>query len=93
VEALLKYYFLNPNFAENNPFFLFLDEKFHGRLIGSSQAAREQAFSEMWIPNVECWFPGDISLEAISEVLQVEVHQELTPLTEAVLKAWQTKPS
>ncbi len=79
--GLDRLYFLDPAPDVGNPLFLLLDASFHAELIpwtaGTSQ--------EMRIPQVECWYPGDVELTKIRKVIDVRVKRPpLDPYTRAL---------
>ncbi len=80
--ALENFYFLNPPYTENNPFFLFLSESLHHKLVPWTHARDEQAWQEMFIPIVEGFYPEDIPITCISRVVAVRVRQAKTMQSE-----------
>jgi hypothetical protein len=52
--------------------YLFPGENALKQVIGPARPA-DAAFEEMLIPDVECWFPGDLPLDLVHEVLTVRV--------------------
>jgi len=52
--------------------YLFPGENALKQVIGPARPAYA-AFEEMLIPDVECWFPGDLPLDLVHEVLTVRV--------------------
>jgi len=86
-ESLEKYYFLNPSFCNDNPFFLLVSEGLYPKLISWKKAWVEKAYEKMLIPYVECWFPGDIPIDGVAEVLEVKVQRKKSPFTKAILEA------
>ena len=86
-DALSKYYFLNPSFANNQPVFLFLNPACFERLVPWSRWKDEQAFGEMVIPYVEAGYPDDIHLALIDAALRVEVDNPPSPLELAIRAA------
>lgn len=91
-DALMKYYFLNPHFAEDHAFFLYLNDSLYPDLIPCNVAEKEEVYSEMWIPNVEAWYKGTISVEALDGILEVKVEPaKLGPWSEAVVRAWKLR--
>ncbi len=72
-EALLKYYFLNPFFDESTHVYLFISECAWPYLISWERAKQEKAWKEMFIPDVETWYPGDIPISLVSDALVVTV--------------------
>lgn len=77
-DALMKFYFLNPFHNQNKPIFLILSPTLHLKLIDYTVAKREVGYGEMYIPYVECWYPGSIPLEDIDKIIEVTV--ECPPL-------------
>lgn len=71
--ALRKFYFLNPSFTENNPIFLILSRSIYSTLIPWTRARDEHAWKEMFIPHVESFHQGDISVSCISRVVSVKI--------------------
>lgn len=71
-EVLAKFWFLNPSSAGNRPVFLLMNEMVTPKLIPWT-TAREAGYREMWIPNAECWYPGDIPVSEIETILRVNV--------------------
>ena len=86
-EALLRYYFLNPSFTDNQPVFLFLNTACFERLVPWSRWKDEKAYGEMVIPYVEAGYPGDIPVSLIDGVLRVEVDKPVGPLEAAIRAA------
>ncbi len=72
MRGLIKYWFLNPPFAGDQPVFLFLSTEIYPRLMPWHQAARDGK-GETWIPYVESWYPDDVELRYIDSVLTVSV--------------------
>lgn len=81
-DALCKYYFPNPTFANDNPIFLFLGEEVYPKLIQWTDAEAEKAYSEMWVSYIECWHPGDIPFNKITDILEVRVKRDLNSIEE-----------
>jgi len=77
VESFYKYYFLNPDHVNNNPIFLIISEDLYPSLISWEKAKNECNVKEMYIPYIECWYPGDISVDKIKEVIEVEVNEDI----------------
>jgi hypothetical protein len=74
-DALMKFYFLDPMADRpQNPAFLFLDDSEYGRLVPGTSAKGNHG--EMWIPFVESWYPGNLPLTAITEVLAITITRE-----------------
>ena len=74
-EALGRFYFLNPPYSQNKPVFLIISPRLYSSLvlINDAKAKEEIGYKEMYIPDVECWYPGSISLEYVEEILEVTV--------------------
>jgi len=72
-KALMKFYFLNPYPNRNRSVFLILSPKLYFNLIDYTEAKKGTGYREMWIPHVECWYPGSIQLKDIDEVIRVTV--------------------
>jgi hypothetical protein len=68
----------------DDPVFLFLDPSAYGDLI-NSQATRGD-YSEMWIPFVESWYPGEISTAVLHRALRIEVQRAPEPDFEKILR-------
>jgi len=68
-KALMKFYFLKPFHYQNVSVFLILSPRFYSNLIYDTQ--EEIGWKEIYIPHVECWYPGNIPLEYIDEVIEV----------------------
>lgn len=71
-ESLRKYNFLNPRSANNNPVFLFISKKVYNDLIPWTEA-HENARGKMYVPYIECWYPGDIFIRHITGALILRV--------------------
>lgn len=79
-QALDKYYFLGPSwfcnrtpaFSEWNLAYLFLDSAACSDLVQNESAQEEEPHGH-YIPEAEVWFPGNIPLDLIEEVLQVRI--------------------
>jgi len=70
--ALDNFYFLNPRWQRSAYFFV-VSSSVWSQLIETSVAKSEIGFKEMWIPYVECWFPKDLLLDHIDEVIEVKI--------------------
>lgn len=86
-EALQKYFFLKPFFDENEHVYLFISESVWPYLISWERAAREEAWKELFIPDVEVWYPGDIPISLVSDVLAVTVQTRTNPLAARLIEA------
>jgi len=76
-DALMKFYFLNPFRNKSDPYFFIVSSSAWSQLIDTSVAKSEIGFKEMWIPDVECWFPKDLSLDHVDEVIEVKIDHSL----------------
>lgn len=76
-EALMRYNFLHPFYSEKKTYFFQISAAIYPSLIDTSEAKKEIGCSEMWIPNVECWYPSDLSIDYIEKVTQVQVNNIL----------------
>ncbi len=92
-DALLRYYFLNPTFAACNPIFLIMSQNIFAHLISWKRAEAEQAYKEVWIPNVEVWYDGDISLDEISRGVDVRITPTPSAHREMLEAIWSKKRS
>lgn len=72
-DALMKFYFLNPPSCHNMPIFLILSQQLYSSLIYDTEAKKEIGYGEMYIPHVECWYPGNIPLEYIDKIIEVTI--------------------
>jgi len=71
-EAMRHYYFLNP-FNQNISIFLILSRTDYPKLIYDTKAKKEAGYKEKYVPHVECWYPGNITLKYIDEILEVRI--------------------
>ena len=85
-DGLLKYYFLNPSFANNRPVFLLLSPSCYVQLIPWSKWKSEQAWAEMVVPYIEAGFPGCIGVGFIEEVFLADIENPPGKL-EQILRA------
>ena len=79
------FYFLGIRELSNKQVHLILKDEYYAKLIYTEQAKAEIGFKEMWIPYVECWYPEDLPLSNIKEMIIVNIQRD--PKTEALLKA------
>jgi len=84
--ALEEYPFLNPPSAENKPIYLFISEGLFPELISHMEARAERAklkdakvWKEIWVPNAEAWFRGNIPIDNISRGVRVHVKRAHSP--------------
>ena len=73
--ALHCFYFLGPHQLGNKVVYLILSHNSHSILISNKTAALETGYREMMIPRVECWYPGDLPVESITEVIKVSIRR------------------
>ncbi len=74
-DALTRLYFLRPNNWDKVIYFI-LSSEYHSDIIDISQVKKDEKKDKkyyMWIPEVECWYPSDISLGNISEIIEVNI--------------------
>jgi len=79
-ESLDNYYFLNPEFAENRPVYMFLNACCFDKLVPWSRPNEESARGDIVIPYVEAGYPGDLDFGLIDELLRLDIDQPLSPL-------------
>ncbi len=81
--ALSNFYFLNPPSTRNNPVFLFISPSKYPELIPWTRARDDGALRQglAFIPKVEAFYPGDISVMDISRVVSVTIQPETQPET------------
>lgn len=72
IDDLLHKYGLNPHNSDS-PHFLILSPRAYDKLILWETAQTEDGFKEMYIPYIECWYPSDVDLSLISEVIMVKL--------------------
>jgi len=72
--ALTGYWLFRSFRIEHTYVFLFLTESAWPSLISWKHASREVGGKELFVPFVEAWYPGDMSIELLSESLAVTVH-------------------
>lgn len=76
------YYFLQPKREWKTVVFLFISSKFWKDLkiqsksfLPSKHYVSKEMIGEMtFVPNIECWYPGDIDLNKISKALIVNIY-------------------
>ena len=72
-DGLMKYYFLNPSFADNQPVVLILSPSFFGELVPWTRWKSEQAWADIVVPFIEAGFPGGVGIDAIEEALIITI--------------------
>jgi hypothetical protein len=72
-EALIRYWFLRSIRNESTHCYLFIAESAWPSLISWKRASREVGATEVFIPFVEAWYPGDIPIELVTDSLMVTV--------------------
>lgn len=85
-DALFRFYFLNPFGRRDDPVFLFLSPGCYQDLI--PWTVTRDDFSEMWVPYVESWYPGDLPLTEIERVIHVRI--EHPPESEFEKALWRS---
>lgn len=75
-DALCCYYFLDPSHENDRNFFLIIDQKLHEKLIPWHKAKQEKPFSEMWVPYIEAWYPGDIRSKFINKIIEIKIYRD-----------------
>jgi hypothetical protein len=78
-------YFLGARELGDKQVHLILKAEYYSKLIHTAQAKKEIRFREMWIPYVECWYPEDLPLANIEEVIIVNIIRD--PEWEPIVKA------
>jgi hypothetical protein len=74
--ALDGFYFLAPRPLGDTIAFLILSPAVESELITDQQAYAEIGYKEMYVPNVECWYPCALPLSQIEEIILVEIEGE-----------------
>lgn len=86
--ALECFYFLGDHTLGDKQVYLILKDETYSELIDTTQAKAEIDFKEMWIPYVECWYPENLLLSNIQEIIIVNIEREpLSDLTKAIIQA------
>lgn len=80
--AIECFYFLGDYRLGDKQTYLIMHEEIYADLIDSSRAKAEIGFKEMWIPNVECWYPRDLPLSSIKEIIVLNINRPKTIYTE-----------
>ena len=81
--ALTSYWLFRSFRIEHTYVFLIVAESAWPSLISWKHASREVGGKQLFIPFVEAWYPGDMSIELLSESLAVTVHP--SPRSAAVI--------
>lgn len=55
--------------------FMFLKQSALGSLIPYTVAREEVLYSKLWVPYIECWYPGPVPLGLVEDVLHVTVRE------------------
>ena len=82
--------FLEANHLGDRIAILLMAAELFDSLIPASSAFASGGQDKLWVPEVECWYPGSIPLHFIAEVLDVSVVRtpvEKGSLVEAILAA------
>jgi len=78
IKKALTGYWLFRNFRiEHTYVFLMVVESAWPSLISWKHASREVGGKELFVPFVEAWYPGNMSIDLFSESLAVSVHPSL----------------
>lgn len=87
--ALECWYFLAPRTFGDKIVFLILNEDSISQLIDHTQAHRDRAHEEVWIPHLECWYPRSLPLRCISKVIVVNIIRTIpeNSIRNAIMKA------
>ncbi len=80
--ALESFYFLGDHTLGDKQAYLIMHEETYADLIDTAQAKAEIGFKEMWIPYVECWYPRDLPLSSIKEIIILNITRPKTIYTE-----------
>lgn len=70
-DALTRYYFLSPH-DKKEEFFFVLKPHLCPKLVSWKKANKDVKYKEVWVPYIECWYPENIKLEEIEEIIEVE---------------------
>jgi hypothetical protein len=82
------FYFHNEDRFGNRLSFLFLDPTCYHKLISWEAANEEREYMQL-IPYAECWYPGNVPLDAISDVTHIHIMRKpVTGHAKAVRDAW-----
>ena len=69
--------FFRLDYFKYNPYYLFINEKLYPQLIPWTQANEQYLKGDtIIVPFIECWYPADIQLEYITEVLIVDIENK-----------------
>ena len=77
--ALDCFFFLSPYPLGDDLAFLFLRHEVHGDLTLWDHIRSEVPVGEFRIPHAECWYPSDLPLSAVQDVLLVHVRRKPIP--------------
>ena len=77
-------YFLDIHDLGDKQVHLIFNEEYDYKLIDTKQAKAEIGFKELWIPYVECWYPEDLPLSNIKDMITVNIKRN--PEVEALVK-------
>jgi hypothetical protein len=70
-ETILRFDFIHHKFRESNPHYFLLRKEYHDEVISCDIARKDVAYSEMWIPETECWFPRDVPITYIDIIIKL----------------------
>ncbi len=100
-DALYRFYFLEHRSIRycrrGTTIFLILSPKLYPNLIDYTQAQEEEADGEVWIKGVESWYPCNIPLQDIEQIIKVVRTKSFSQWEEAIFeverKKWGQKGS
>jgi hypothetical protein len=85
------FFFRNQERFGNKLSFLFLDTACHERLIRWDAATKEQEYTQR-IPHAECWYPGSVPLDAIVDLIHIQIiRRPLTGPAKVVMETWKLR--
>lgn len=71
--TLKKYYFLRIRYYEDMVFYFILKDSKYCEIISAETAKSQTGGSEVFIPESECWYPGDLKIDFIEKILCVTI--------------------
>jgi hypothetical protein len=88
-DTLQMYYFLrpswfvlyDPDYAQADLAYLILDRDAYKKIIPNETARREWSNTgkyRHYVPQTECWFPGNLPIKYIERVLLIRVHKSVS---------------
>jgi len=67
------FYFLGHRLLSKKQTHLIIKEEYYSKLIDTQHAKAEVKFSELFVPHIECWYPANLPLSNIQEVVVVNI--------------------